>query len=140
MQEASPASIFNAELLYGIALAWGEACDCLRDMIRQIGPAGRIATEQLYNIIPATETMTAESTLAHSDAWLSKEIAANVSAFDIPLHCNMHLGPWTVTSLLMLRGRCTYLYYIFSEVWLCSLHGHMACRLHTSHVAPVGFT
>ena len=93
MQEASPASIFNAELLYGIALAWGEACECLRDMLRQVGPAGRIAPEQLYSIIPGAEAMTAESTLAQSDAWLSKEIAANVSVFDSPLKIDMHLVP-----------------------------------------------
>ena len=73
-------SNFNTELLYGIALAWGEACECLRNMLKQAGPAGKIAPEQLYSIIPGTETMTGESTLARSDAWLSKEIAANVSA------------------------------------------------------------
>ena len=82
VQEAVSASNFNVELLYGIALAWGEACECQRDMLKQGGPAGRIALEQLYSIIPGIETMAAESALAQSDAWLSKEISANVSAFD----------------------------------------------------------
>ena len=99
VQEASSASNFNTELLYGIALAWGEACDCLRDMLKQGGPAGRIAPEQLYSIIPGTETMAAESALAQSDAWLSKEIAANVSAFCTHHRMTPTWGCWTLRSL-----------------------------------------
>ena len=96
VQEASSASNFNTELLYGIALAWGEACECLRDMLKQVGPAGRIAPEQLYSIIPGTGTMAAESTLAQSDAWLSKEIAANVSACYTHHRLTQTWGHWTL--------------------------------------------
>ena len=101
MQEASSASNFNTELLYGIALAWGEACECLRDMLKQVGPAGRIAPQQLYSIIPGTETMAAESALAQSDAWLSKEIAANVSALNTHHRMTHTWGHWILRIVLM---------------------------------------
>lgn len=62
-----------------MALAWNNACDYLREMTRQIGPAGRLATEQLYSIIPSPDTMAVkELGAARFDARLSKTIASKV--------------------------------------------------------------
>ena len=73
-----PAVDFNAKLLSGIALAWGEACDYLLDLPRQVAPAGRLTPEQLYTIIPRAETMAAEDFVAQNDARLGRRIAKEV--------------------------------------------------------------
>ena len=62
-----------------MALAWTDACDYLREMTRQHGPAGRLAPEQLYSIIPGPDTMAVkELNAAQFDARLSKTIASKV--------------------------------------------------------------
>lgn len=62
-----------------MALAWSDACDYLREMTRQIGPAGRLAPEQLYSIIPGPDTMAVkELDAAQFDPRLSKIIASKV--------------------------------------------------------------
>ena len=62
-----------------MALAWNDACDYLREMTRQMGPAGRLAPEQLYSIIPSPDTMAVkELDAACFDVRLSKTIASKV--------------------------------------------------------------
>lgn len=78
MQRAPLAAIdFNAEMLSGIAVAWGEACDCLQDLPRQSTSAYRLLPEQLYDIIPKAESI-AEDAQGQSDAQLSTRIAKEV--------------------------------------------------------------
>ena len=79
MQRAPLAAVdFNAEMLSGIAVAWGEACESLQDLPRQVAPAGRLMPEQLYALIPSAETM-AEDAQGQNDAQLSTRIAKEVS-------------------------------------------------------------
>ena len=62
-----------------MSLAWSDACDYLREMTKQIGPAGRLAPEQLYSIIPGPDTMAVkELDAAQCDAQLSMTIASKV--------------------------------------------------------------
>jgi len=75
----SPASDFNGDLLSGIVLAWSEASDYLRDMLRQVTPAGRLTADQLYAIIPRADTIAADLAPAQNDAWLSKTISSEVT-------------------------------------------------------------
>lgn len=80
VQSALLAAIdFNAELLSGLALAWGEACDYLQELPRQSTPARWLSPEQLYAIIPGAETMAAEDPEAQNDARLSTYIAKEVT-------------------------------------------------------------
>ena len=80
VQSAPLAAIdFNAELLSGLVLAWGEACDYLQDLPRQSTPERCLSPEQLYAIIPTAETMAAEDTEAQDDSQLSTRIAKEVT-------------------------------------------------------------
>ena len=92
---------FNAELLSGLGLAWGEACDYLQDLPRQSTLAGRLAPEQLYAIIPRAEVMAAEDPEAHIDAWLSTRIAKKVMTAKLRPELQEHLRCDTPVTLLL---------------------------------------
>ena len=79
MQGAPLAAVdFNAEMLGGIAVAWGEACDGLQDLPRQVAPAGRLMPEQIYAIVPRAESIGGDAQ-GQNDAQLSARIAKEVS-------------------------------------------------------------
>ena len=90
--QVAPLAPFNDELLSGIALAWGDACDYLQDPPRRVTRAGRLPPEQLYALIPNAEIMVAEEAPAQHDARLSSRIARQVTGrmANLELHHSTH--------------------------------------------------
>ena len=128
MQGGSPLSVFNADLLNGIALAWGSITVCLRDtyacLVKQINHGRALETSQLYRLIPSAASMASEGALPEPGVWLCRKIAQKASSF-ILLPATFKCPGWSPGCPLMRAVKtkeyesavrnCLYGYLVFSS-------------------------